>query len=241
MQYLQSIWADGRPSQEDIEVMNREIPAFDEEMTSRRVRVLGRELDFPQTALTVRMRGGEVLVMDGPFAETKEFIAGFDILECAGIDEVIEVTARNPIARFHPMELRPLVDELQLTEAMEAFGRGEDGDSKPFLLSTWGARDAPEPPDDRTVMDEVKTWRRALEARGVHILGSALGGAQTAKTLQVRDGETLVTEGSFSRTDQLVTDVEVLACIDRDEATELATTHPFVRHHAIEVRPFYVP
>src|SRR2546429_6614783 len=52
-------------------------------MDGRGVRLLGRELDLPETAATVRVRGGETLVTDGPFAETKEFIAGFDILECA--------------------------------------------------------------------------------------------------------------------------------------------------------------
>ena len=65
-------------------------------MDSRGVRLLGRELDLPQTAVTVRVRGGETLVTDGPFAETKEFVAGLDIFECADLDEAIEVGGQEP-------------------------------------------------------------------------------------------------------------------------------------------------
>jgi hypothetical protein len=47
------------------------------------------------------------MVADGPFAETKEQIAGFDILECADLDEAIEVAAQHPVARFGTIEVRP--------------------------------------------------------------------------------------------------------------------------------------
>ncbi|MGZ4223034.1 MAG: YciI family protein [Solirubrobacteraceae bacterium] len=62
-------------------------------------------------ATTVRVRKGEVMVADGPFAETKEFVAGFDVLECADLDEPIALVARNPAARFDTIELRPVVEE----------------------------------------------------------------------------------------------------------------------------------
>jgi hypothetical protein len=52
----------------------------------------------PSAATTVRVRGGEVLLSDGPFAETKEVIVGFDILECADLDEAIEVARGHPMA-----------------------------------------------------------------------------------------------------------------------------------------------
>jgi hypothetical protein len=47
------------------------------------------------------------IVTDGPFAETKEQIAGFDVLECADLDEAIEVASRHPMARFGVLEVRP--------------------------------------------------------------------------------------------------------------------------------------
>ncbi len=55
----------------------------------------------------MRKRGGTVLVTDGPFAETREWIAGFDILECADLDEAIAVAADHEMARRGRIELRP--------------------------------------------------------------------------------------------------------------------------------------
>jgi hypothetical protein len=56
---------------------------------------------------TVRVRDKEVLIADGPFAETKEQIAGYDILECADLDEAIEVASKHPVAPFGVIEVRP--------------------------------------------------------------------------------------------------------------------------------------
>jgi hypothetical protein len=59
-------------------------------------------------ATTVRVRGGKVLVTDGPFAETKEAIAGVAILECASLEQAIEVASRNHMAFEGRLELRPI-------------------------------------------------------------------------------------------------------------------------------------
>ena len=56
-------------------------------------------------------RTGEVLISDGPFAETKEQIAGFDVLECASLDEAIEVAVKHPVARFGSLDVRPFWQE----------------------------------------------------------------------------------------------------------------------------------
>jgi len=58
-----------------------------------------------------------------PFAETKEFIAGFDVLDCADLDEAFEVEAKNPVAQFHPFELRPFLDGLRLGPGRPRSGR----------------------------------------------------------------------------------------------------------------------
>ena len=77
------------------------------EMDRRRVRILGNRLTGVDAATTVRRRSGKVLVTDGPFAETKEWIAGFDILDCANLAEAIEIAATHPMARFGRIEIRP--------------------------------------------------------------------------------------------------------------------------------------
>ncbi len=86
----------------------REIQAWDAEMEARGVKLYGARLRPVSDATTVRVRGGEVLVGDGPFAETKEQIAGLNVLECADLDEAIEVVSRHPTARIGTFELRPL-------------------------------------------------------------------------------------------------------------------------------------
>ena len=67
----------------------------------------GDRLRPPADAKTVRRRDGKVTVTDGPFAETHEWIAGFDILECADLDEAIELASRHPMATSGIIELRP--------------------------------------------------------------------------------------------------------------------------------------
>jgi hypothetical protein len=73
-------------------------------------RVEGSVLAPPSAATTVRVRGGELLVSDGPFAETKEVIVGFDILDCADLDEALEVARRHPMAYHGRIELRAFGD-----------------------------------------------------------------------------------------------------------------------------------
>ena len=70
--------------------------AWVEEMDARGVRKFGSRLRPVSDATTVQVRGGEVLLSDGPFAETKEQIGGFDLLECADLDEAIEVASKHP-------------------------------------------------------------------------------------------------------------------------------------------------
>jgi hypothetical protein len=77
-----------------------------------------------------------------------------------------------------------------------------------------------------------------LEARGLHVLGNALQGTDTATTVRVRDGETLLSDGPFTETKEFIAGIDVVSCADRRQAIELAAAHPIARHHAIEVRPF---
>jgi hypothetical protein len=85
--------------------------AWVKEMDGRGVRLQGSALRPTSDATTVRVRGGEVLLSDGPFAETKEQVAGFDLLDCKDLDEAIEVASKHPAATFGALELRPLWDE----------------------------------------------------------------------------------------------------------------------------------
>jgi hypothetical protein len=78
-----------------------------DEMTARGIRLDGDRLRPPAEGRTVRVRQGEVLLADGPFAETKEVIVGYDVIECADLDEAVAVAAAHPVAQFGAIEVRP--------------------------------------------------------------------------------------------------------------------------------------
>ncbi|KAA9380790.1 transcription initiation protein [Microbispora cellulosiformans] len=82
---------------------------WSETMLERGVLKGGAGLRPPDDATTLRVRGGEVLLSDGPFAETKEQIGGFCLIECADLDEAIEIAAAHPAATYGTIEIRPLV------------------------------------------------------------------------------------------------------------------------------------
>jgi hypothetical protein len=82
--------------------------AFGEEMSARGVLQGGERLQPVTTATTVRVRDDEVVTSDGPFAETKEQLGGFYLVECKDLDEAIEVAAKIPGARHGSIEVRPI-------------------------------------------------------------------------------------------------------------------------------------
>jgi hypothetical protein len=86
-------------------------PTFDawvKEMQDRGVTLHGDRLRDTCDATTVQVRHRDVLVSDGPFAETKEQIAGYDVIECADLDEAIEVASKHPTAWIGTIEVRPI-------------------------------------------------------------------------------------------------------------------------------------
>ncbi len=85
-----------------------EYEAFMAEMAERGVLQGGERLRPTSDATTVRVRDGEVLASDGPFAETKEQIGGYFAVDCKDLDEAIAVAAKIPGARFGSIEVRPV-------------------------------------------------------------------------------------------------------------------------------------
>jgi hypothetical protein len=82
--------------------------AFQDEMEARGV-LLGRERLRPAiSATTVRVRDGDLVISDGPFAESKEQIAGLYLVDCTDLDEAIEVAAKIPAAQYGTIEVRPV-------------------------------------------------------------------------------------------------------------------------------------
>ena len=79
-----------------------------DELQAKGIWVTGDQLAPPRRARTVRVRDGKAVVTDGPFAETKEAVGGFDIIECGSLEEAVEIAAAHPVAQMGTIEVRPL-------------------------------------------------------------------------------------------------------------------------------------
>jgi hypothetical protein len=89
-------------------VPDAECMAFGEGLVERGQRLGGEALQPVETATTVRVRQGSVSVTDGPFAETKEHLAGFYLIEAADLNEAIRIASQIPPARAGSIEVRPV-------------------------------------------------------------------------------------------------------------------------------------
>jgi hypothetical protein len=79
-----------------------------DDVQARGIWVAGDRLAPPRRARSVRVRDGQRIVTDGPFAETKEVIGGFDIIECGSLNEAVDIAAGHPAAESGTIEVRPL-------------------------------------------------------------------------------------------------------------------------------------
>jgi hypothetical protein len=77
------------------------------DLQARGAWVMGDQLAPPRRARSVRVRDGKAIVSDGPFAETKEAVGGFDIIECGSLEEAVEIAAAHPVAEIGTIEVRP--------------------------------------------------------------------------------------------------------------------------------------
>lgn len=113
VQYLLLIYGE-EPTEEipseAIEAEMAEYSAFSRHVAERGALKGGEALHPTTTATTVRVRDGQTLTTDGPFAETKEALGGFYLVEAADLDEAIGYAARIPGARHGCVEVRPVVD-----------------------------------------------------------------------------------------------------------------------------------
>jgi hypothetical protein len=98
--------SNSNPATEDMDAWG----AFTQEVMSNGKMSSGEALQPTATATTVRVRDGQTMTSDGPFAETKEQLGGFYILDCADLDEAIAYAARIPSAPFGSVEVRPVIE-----------------------------------------------------------------------------------------------------------------------------------
>ena len=114
-QYMLSVWhSDKDPIPDDPEVMQKpfqQVDALNNELMSSGVWVFGGGLHDPSSATVVRANSGDTVMTDGPFAETKELLGGFWIVELPDLDAALALAARASEACMNAVEVRPFQDE----------------------------------------------------------------------------------------------------------------------------------
>ena len=113
MQYLVLIYSEEpseTPDPAQIGAVMEEYNAYTQMLRDTGRYVAGEALQPTATATTVRIRDGQTLTTDGPFAETKEALGGFYLVEAKDLDEALEIGAACPGAKWGSIEVRPIVD-----------------------------------------------------------------------------------------------------------------------------------
>ena len=113
MQYLVLIYSEESteaPDMERIGAVMEEYNAYSQMLRDKGHYVAGEALQPTATATTVRIRDGQTLTTDGPFAETKEALGGFYLIEAADLDEALRLGGACPGAKWGSIEVRPIVD-----------------------------------------------------------------------------------------------------------------------------------
>jgi hypothetical protein len=202
-------------------------------------RIYGEALKAPSGAKTVRVRNGQTLISDGPYTETKEFVAGFDLLACDDLDAAIALAAAHPVTAARMVELRPFPDELDYTGVREALEASETGEGRRFMfmICVDGIPEAEEV--EARLLAESMAWGQALSDAGKMPFGNGLAGIDTATTVRRRSGQTLLSDGPFAETKEFLAGIAVLQCADLDEAVVLAARHPLAAYHRVEVREMF--
>jgi hypothetical protein len=95
-------------SEDEVNAVMNEYFAYSDAIRNEGIFVAGDALQPPATAQTVRVRDGERIVADGPFAETKEIVGGYYLVDCDTPEQALDAAARIPSARFGVIEVRPV-------------------------------------------------------------------------------------------------------------------------------------
>jgi hypothetical protein len=233
-----------------------ELAAWVDEMVGRGIELDGARLHAVSDATTVRAPGGDVQVTDGPFAETKEQIAGYDVIDCPDLDTAIAVAGAHPTLHVGSIEVRAFHDGMPAPEVPESPAEGKRrylmlvcADMRRAMAAEAEATSrvtdmspdlwdppAPEPlPAAEDDLDDVDRWIADAGARRVY--GWALQSPDQAVTVRRLDGKVLTTDGPFAETKEQVAGFDLLECTDLDDAIAVAAGHPVAGGGVLEIRP----
>jgi hypothetical protein len=238
MNYLMLVCSEDAPVPPDADVENApDIEDWCEQVAEHRV--YGYALAAPATARTVRVRNGKTIVTDGPYVEAKEFICGFDLLECEDIDAAVKIAAAHPVAHHRMIELRPFPAGFEFNGARADLTASETEPGQRFMLMICGDGVRESDAVEAQVRADCEAWADELKAAGKMPFGSEVQPSETATTVRYRSGQTILSDGPFVEAKEFLAGLCVVRCDDIDEAVEIAARMPLAGWHRVEVRPFW--
>ena len=184
----------------------------------------GAPLHPEEKGARLRVRGGRREVFDGPFAESKEVIGGFFVLEAKDAAEALELAKRCPATRSGLVELHA---------AMREAGDAPAGGTR-FLLLFLEDGSLTDP--DGAKYEEMMKWTEALKREKVYVECAGLPKDPPARRVETRAGKAAVTDGPFAEAKEIVGGYTIVAARDRAAALELAARCPHAGWGEIEVR-----
>ena len=207
------------------------------DVVARGVSEVGERIRPGQDATSVRVRDGRTLVTEGPFTEAKEWIGGFDIIDCADLDEAIEIASRHPVAHFGTVEVRPFMRwpdaEPGSRVVPDAFyERPEAGKRYVMFVCV-------DPTGETGGDDDPDTWVREMDGRGVRLFGEVLRPPSDATQVRTRGGKVLVSDGPFSESKEWIAGLDLIEVSGLPEAIEVAAAHPMARGGVIVLSPLW--
>ncbi|HEX4686277.1 MAG TPA: YciI family protein [Nocardioides sp.] len=231
-----------------------ELDAWIEEMVARGVELDGARLARSSDATTVRVVDRHTTVTDGPFAETKEQVAGYDVIECDDLDAAVAVASAHPTTRIGSIEVRAFDAGMPDPEVPEKAAEGKRrylmlvcADMRRAMAAEAAAppadqapspdlHDAPDQPDEGD--DEIDRWIADAGARRLY--GWPLDFPNRAVTVRRVDGRVVTTDGPFAETKEQIAGFDLLECTDLDDAIEVAAGHPVAEGGVLDIRPLLV-
>ena len=202
-----------------------EMKRFAEELARQGKLQRGAPLAVASDGVQVRVHDGQPLVTDGPFAETKEVVAGFWIVDVADREEAIDIAGRAPHAR------RGLVEVHQLAIR---YLYADSGQGTPFLMAFHMGPDLKDP--DGAKMREMIAFGERLAREGKLLETAPLAADPPPARIEVRRGTRLVTDGPFAEAKEVVGGYGLVRVAGRAAAVELAKIYPHARWGRVEVR-----
>ncbi|WP_151084365.1 YciI family protein [Nocardioides cynanchi] len=227
------------------------LDAWITEMTARGLLLDGSKLQPISDATTVRAPEGRTVVTDGPFAETKEQVAGYDVIDCPDLDSAVAVAAAHPTTHIGSIEVRafapgmpdPVVPAApapgkyrylmlvcaDLRRAMAAAAADPEGFAADRERETTAGAGVEETNDD------VDVWIENAGSRRLY--GWELEFPDRAVTVRRVDDRVVTTDGPFAETKEQIAGYDLLECDDLDDAIAIATSHPVAGGGVLELRP----